>query len=629
MPGGRAAARIGPYASVIPLQVISWHPLKSRTYGFPNWPIDLTIASECTQFAYSEKLIPHGHYIHPVVSRTQHYQIATGQQKLNSSRGDGSLVHHQSSRTDVETENPKASHPEQNEAVLKLENRLLELTKNIEAKEASLKTAEAVTLKNIEEAANKASGAAVDRVVKIVELTKNMILLLIAGGTILGIGGYFQIQRHVKSFAEAKVKSWLDVTDESSPLHGSITKLTTRVATTALIMERARSGTRTAIGELKITSVWIDKILKEIIDPLTSESDFSDLVLALATESSLIGGGEHRGRVIEVIKNALIDPAFPAQKKAVILRTFGFDPSLRDAALKVFLNDKNIVSQAAAFRYIRKTTSERTVLPLAKPILKLDVEKDDLTNATLQLEAASVLAEIDFRSADLHAFLQKKNRGEDVVLENAVIALAALARLAPARFTYDPVPEQEKAQRLSFAIPFLQKAVESGIRVVWTSTSASTPAIALSQATRNGAKLHYIPDPRTILAQGLANELLSKLGRDTKGLDKLTHAFTSTDTFDRATSLPYKIAIVLGEKDQLMTTTREVINKTRTNGQIYLERDVENNSSTLIRWQDIDGLYKAGYLLSANLQTASISIIPASPSKAHILENYTFNSVDM
>src|SRR5690349_5546011 len=102
------------------------------------------------------------------------------------------------------------------ESIMALENRLLELQNKYDARHAELKLAEAVTMKNVEEAANKASTQAMDRVIKVVDLARNVLLALVVIAVAAGVGGYFQIQSQVKDIVLPLVKSWLNVSEKSS-----------------------------------------------------------------------------------------------------------------------------------------------------------------------------------------------------------------------------------------------------------------------------------------------------------------------------------------------------------------------------------------------------------------------------
>ncbi len=523
---------------------------------------------------------------------------------------------------------PSAPTTRLNETISALENRMLELQNKLDARQAEWKNAEAVTLKNVEEAAVKSSDRALDRVMKLVDYTRNILILLLVLAAAAGFGGYLQIQSLVKEFAIAQVKSWLNVTETSSPLHAPLSRLTTRVAVDALIMDRARYGTRTfGLGELKITAAWIDKILADLFDAATSDTDFADLALALASEAPMMGGGEHRGHIIEALQKGLLAPQTSAYRKAVIFRTFGFDPALTDVAIKLFQTSDNIEVQSAAFRYLRLSISAARLAVFAEPIVNSALPDPDGTQRTLKVEAAEVLAEANPKNAELARFLRQKDRSQGVAVENAIIGLAALKPIATkSDLNFQAVSDAEQKLRLNFAVPLMAAAIKSGAAICWSDNYAGHPVIALQIKDKNRAAYYPVPAPTTLLTAALGNALLGDFGRDGAGLSMLVRAVSGSDAHKENFGHPYRIQLVLNDQDSVTTTSGEVLSKARIGNPIFLERDLENDPAVLMRWRDAGGVFKLAYLDQASLGKAVATIVAASAGSDNYIANYAYNA---
>ncbi|MFC0254698.1 hypothetical protein [Massilia consociata] len=513
------------------------------------------------------------------------------------------------------------------ESISALETRLLELQNKYDQRHADLKLAEAVCLKNLEEAANKQTTNAVDRIVKLFEFARNLLVTLIVVATVLGVGGYFQIQTFVKDFVAGQVKSWLNIAEPASPLHGPISHLTTRMAVNALIMDRARYGTRAGFhGNIKISSMWIDKMLADLTSASTSDGDFAELALALSSEAPLIGGGEHRVLIMDTIRKILLDPKAPAHRKAVLLRTFAFDPSLTEVAVDLFVNGKDLDTQAAAFRYLRRSITSERLAELARPILRSTPSNPNEDFLYLQQQAAETLADANLNDPDLAKFLATKKQ-EDHQVERALIGLAALDKISTkSAISMDQVSDAEKAKRISFAAPLLAAAINTGVSVTWSETAARTPVIALQNTDRARRRLYQIATPRALLAPGLGNALFNRLGGNTSGLVKLVAAVSGVPDFREEFGKPYRVELLLGPGDKLVTTTNEVLSQNRLGNPLYLESGSNDGTAVLIRWRDIDGLYKTAYLGQAVLAMPTIRIVPSSSASDRYLDNYAYNS---
>jgi len=514
-----------------------------------------------------------------------------------------------------------------NESISLLETRLLELQNKYDARHAELKIAEAVSLKNLEESANKQTANAIDRIVKVVDFARNMLLALIVIATVLGVGGYFQVQSFVKEFVTTQVKSWLNIAEPSSPLHGPISTLTTHVAVDALIMDRSRYGTRASyLGNMKISAMWIDKMLADLANPITSDGDFAELALALSTEAPITGGGDHRVLIIETVRKLLLDSKVPAHRKANLLRTFGFDPALREVAMDLYVNSKDIDMQSAAFRYLRKSLSPEHLADLARSIIRHNSPNAGDDFKLLQQQAAETLAEAIPWDADLTTYLSLKGRaGEN--LERALVGLAMLDGIASkSLFSVQKISDNEKAKRIAIAAPLLAAAIETGATVTWSSTATGKPVIAMQRNDRGTTYYHTISTPRSLLAPTLGDAVLTKLGRNMAGLSKLVAAVSGPPNVNEEFGRPYRVQITLKSNDRLETTTGDILTDHRLGHPLYLERDAGANDAILIRWRDIDGLYKISYLRQVELTTSEVKIVPASPESDLYLENYRYNS---
>lgn len=514
------------------------------------------------------------------------------------------------------------------ESIMALENRLLELQNKYDARHAELKLAEAVTMKNVEEAANKASTQAMDRVIKVVDLARNVLLALVVIAVAAGVGGYFQIQSQVKDIVLPLVKSWLNVSEKSSPLHDPLSRLTTRAAVNALVMERARYGARSPfMGNLKITAVWVDKMLVDLMDPSTSESDFADLALALASEAPMTGASEHRSRILDTIRKALLEPGVSIYRKTVLLRTFGMDPTLADTAQQLFLNTRNADVKSAAFKFLRRSLAPAALVELAKPLLAEEVPAGQLARVTLQLDAAQVLAEVNPGNPELSAFMARRVPLAQH-LDNALIGLAALEPIATqSDLNYHAISTEEQKKRLDFAVPLIAAAIDSGAAISWTASPAGHPVIALRVQNKHIVSLYSLPEPKTLLTAALGDRLLSHMGRDTKGIAALVQAISGGDADSENYGRPFRVKINLNDNDSITTTTGEVLTKARLGNPLYLERDLENAALIAIRWRDTDGIFKLGYLAQASLAHANASIVAASAGSGNYIGNYSYNLV--
>jgi hypothetical protein len=513
------------------------------------------------------------------------------------------------------------------ESISLLETRLLELQNKYDARHAELKIAEAVSLKNLEESANKQTANAIDRIVKVVDFARNMLLALIVIATVLGVGGYFQVQSFVKDFVTTQVKSWLNIAEPSSPLHDPISTLTTRVAIDALIMDRARYGTRASyMGNMKISAMWIDKMLADLANPITSEGDFADLALALSTEAPVTGGGDHRLLIVHTVRKLLLDPKVPTHRKATLLRTFGFDPALREVALSMYVNGKDIDTQAAAFRYLRKSLSPERLVDLARPIITHSSSDASEDFMLLQQQAAEALAEAIPWDKDLANYLVSKDRAGNY-LERALIGLAMLDGISTnSSFSVQQMSDTEKTRRIALAAPLLAAAIDAGANVTWSSAAAGKPIIALQRSDKGTTYYHTISTPRSLLAPALGDAVLTKLGRNMSGLSKLVSAVSGAPNANEEFGRPYRVQLTLKSNDQLETTTGDILTEQRLGHPLYLEGDAGARDAILIRWRDIDGLYKISFLRQVKLTTSEVKIVPASPESDRYLENYRYNS---
>jgi hypothetical protein len=514
-----------------------------------------------------------------------------------------------------------------NESISALETRLLELQNKYDQRHSELKLAEAICLKNLEEAANKQTTNAVDRVVKLVDFARNLLLGLIVLATVLGIGGFLQIQTYVKDFAIDKVKTWLNVAEPSSPLHGPISNLTTRVPVNALITDRARYGTRGGfMGNMKINSVWIDKMLADLANPRTSDSDFTELALAMSSEAPLTGGGEHRVLIMDAVRKILLDPKTPAHRKAVLLRTFAYDPSLIEAANDLFVNGKDLDTQAAAFRYLRKSVSAKRLAALARPVLRNTPPTATDDYLYLQQQAAETLADADPADPELTRYLATVAQPEHN-LKRALIGLAALDQVSTMSLaSVNQISDSEKAKRIAFAAPLVAAAIEAGATVTWSETAAGTPLVALQDTGKAQRNFHHISTPRALLAPSLGNEVFKRLGGSASGLVKLVEAVSGSSEFHEEFGRPYRIELSLNSGDKVLTTGGDTLTRDRLGNPLYLEGGNGANAPVLLRWRDMDGVYKTAYLGQAVLPTAFVKIVAASSGSDRYLENYTFNS---
>jgi hypothetical protein len=517
------------------------------------------------------------------------------------------------------------------EMILALEKRLAELKADFHRCQSDLKVSEAQTIQRIEKDATKAVNDAADRMMKFQEFAKTSLTwvlgLILASVTVLGFGGFFGMKKIVEEFTLTEVKSWLQFNNESSPLREPLSRLTTRSIVDVLVMERARSDSRRPfIRDIGITSAWVDKLIADMINPSTSESDFSDLALALGTESSLVGGNEHQGRVLESIRAALLGDALTAHRKAILLRTFGFEIGLRDTAVTLFQKSKDAEVQGAAFQLLRRLFVPSAVVSLAKPILEANVASDDYANQRLQLLAAETLAKIDPNEVALQKWISAlNNRGDSGILQKATIGLAALDAIPnPKSWVGSPMPAADKEKRLAFAVLHLTTAFERGAKITWRDEAAGRPIIGFKT---DAGDFENIADPETLLTESLWSRLLTKFGRNTQGLVRLVTASTGQGESRESIGRLFRTELLLGKDDSVRTTNGEILTAAGLGNPIYLEKDVGTNDAILMRWRDLSGSYRTAYLKEATIQQAGVRLLPASAGLGNYVQNYSFNNL--
>lgn len=517
------------------------------------------------------------------------------------------------------------------EMILALEKQLAELKSDFHRCQSELKIDEAQTIQKIERDATKAVNDASDRMMKFQEFSKTSLTwvlgLILTGVTILGFSGFFGIKKFVEEFTMSEVKSWLKFTNDSSPLREPLSRLTTRAIVDVLVMERARSDLRAPfMRDTNITSAWVDKLIADLINPSTSEPDFADLALALDSESTIAGGNEYRGRILDGLRAALLGDALAPHRKAILLRTFGFEMGLRDTALTLFQKSKDAEVQGAAFLLLRRIYVPSSIVQLAKPILAASVAADDYPNQRLQLLAAETLAKIDTDEAELKKWITElEKRGRDGILQNAIIGLAALSPIPdPKTWLGKPMPTQEKEKRLSFALTYIAAAIQQGANISWRDEAAGRPLIGFKM---DAGDFESIDDPRTLLTDSLWSHLLTKLGRNTQGLSRLVVASTGPGELKESIGRLFRIQLLLGKDDRVKTMNGETLTSAGLGNPIYLEKDVETADAILMRWRDLSGNYRTAYLKEAVIQQAEVRLLPASRGLGNYIGNYSFNNL--
>jgi hypothetical protein len=510
-----------------------------------------------------------------------------------------------------------------------LEKRLAELKSEFNACEAKLGIIEADTLAKIEGKAAEAATSAYERALKFVEVTRNWLAVFLAFGAVLAVGSLLQVKSFAQDYVVNQVRAWLRVSDEDSPLHEPLSRLTTKVATDVLVIEKMRNGLRPIqIGGIRISAVWIDKMLLDLSSNATSLTDFADLALALSTEAPLTGG-EHRGRILEALKKALLGDALDNHRKAILLRTFTTEFALRETAVQLFQAAKDIEVQTAAFQLIKETLSSSDVAKFGRAVLSSKLRPDNAADQYLILEAAEAIAKYDVKDPALATWLASRRDDKDLQVDNLLIGLAALEPLKSQQvLPSEKLSDAEIEARFSFAVSLLKNALLNGAEIGWTSDFARRPTIAArSVSTKTGFRSSYIPEPKSLLIPSLGNRLISAFGRDQQGLSRLVYALTAGNSDDGASiGRPFRIQVRLGKADSMRTTNGDMITMARIGNPVYLERSSEGTSEILMRWRDVDGMYRTAYLRDAEIKQAQVEIVAASPAMERQIDNYAYNN---
>jgi hypothetical protein len=358
--------------------------------------------------------------------------------------------------------------------------------------------------------------------------------------------------------------------------------------------------------------------------------DFSDLALAVSTEASLIGGGEYRGKVIEAVKKALLGNDLDNHRKAILLRTFGFEVALRETAEHLFVNERDIEVQGAAFQLLRRTIAPSYVVRLARPILSAKIARDNEEHKGLVIQAAKTVATYDVGDAALAVWLKSRSVDDtETLIDDALVGLSALHPIGDVEVSPSKkMSDAEKNARFSFAVQRLQRAIEAGAEIGWTDTAARQPIVAVHiHKPGDVARYVYIDEPQTLLTKSLGGRLLSALGRDSNGLRQLVRAMTAGADDRPSFGRPFRVEVRLGLEDSLTTTTGDIITMARIGNPIYLERTPDGNAGVLMRWRDIDGVFKIAYLKDASIKEGEVEIIPASPAMDAYLSGYSYNNL--
>ena len=461
-----------------------------------------------------------------------------------------------------------------------------------------LKSAREALAADFERSKREAAEVAVNRTLAVFTEAKNVlqlgatVLLAVAFGA--GYLAYSSLQSTTTKFVESKVKDWLSISSQDSPVKTALEDLRTHALLDAWTVKLARQVAegRRSSEVSGLAPAELERIRQIILDPTTSRRDFYDAARLIAASRGVFPGLSFDPDLASAAQKIFAEKAYDDQRRDDLLMVWWKDASLLPLT-KAMLENSSVKYNDSwllmAFKNL-SNCSRKDGMKFAPGLLSSQ-------NDELQKQASSFLASEDPLNPDLQRWIKDLEAKKSKHIE---ITLALLASQAA---TYVKTEQNERA--LNEVADWLVTALQQGAQLRLSQFGAEEYLVWQTQ-TKGATYFVAVEDSQTYLqTDNLLTEVLRKSGT---AMPRLTTAVDALEVPDGDGMLA-SIEMTMGKNTKLLfehptrnLVAEEVVGPVR----IYVKHDGES-IDLMASWRQQNGSFQSAKILDATVMDASFS----------------------
>lgn len=423
----------------------------------------------------------------------------------------------------------------------------------------------------------------------IIQVGAGVLLAMVFGA---GYMAYSSLQSTTAKFVDDKVKDWLSVSSQDSPVKATLEDLRNHAVLDAWTVKLARQAidARAAYRSLGLSNTELARLREIMLNPASSRADFLDAARLISVSRGISAGLSVDPELLNVAQTILSKTAYDDERRGDLLVAWWKDASLlpmTKAMLEAPDGHYDSNWRRLAFKNLARTSR-----PNAERFAR-ELVSD--SNAAVREEAASFLASVSPLDAALQKWVAKDKTADPDRYE---ITLAGFAEKASAGTRPS---EAELAQ----ASAWLLEAVRHGARLRLSSNGTGNE-LAWEKQAGDTTFIRTVDDAGTFLRnEGLLTRVFRKIATR---LPELTTAVAALEVPD-GNGMLASIETTLGAtssltlKDQM----RDLV-KSDAVGPIRVHAERQGDVVKLLAsWRDGNGEMRSGEVVAARLDDASFA----------------------
>ncbi|WP_448099759.1 hypothetical protein [Luteibacter jiangsuensis] len=459
-----------------------------------------------------------------------------------------------------------------------------------------LRIAKDVLAADFEKTRLEAADVAVGRTLALFSEAKNIIQVgagvLIAVAVGAGYMAYSSLQSTTAKFVGDKVKDWLSVSSQDSPVKATLEDLRNHAVLDAWTVKLARQAidARAAYRSLGLSNTELARLRDIMLNPASSRADFLDAARLITVSRGMSAGLSVDPDIFNVAQTILTKTAYGDERRGDLLVAWWKDASILPMT-KAMLETRD-GHYDSSWRRLAFKNLARTSRPDAERLARELVSDPD---AGVSEEAASFLA----GALPLDAALQKWLTNDKVTDPDRYEAiLAGFAERAAAGFRPS---EAELAQ----ASAWLLEAVRHGARLRLSSNGAGND-LAWEKQAGDTTFIRTVDNAGSLLRnEALLTRVFRKIATR---MPELTTAVAALEVPD-GNGMLASIETTLGAASSLtLKDQARALVKSDTVGPIRVHAERQADVVKLLAsWRDANGEMKSGEVVTARLDDASFA----------------------